>query len=318
MTHRTFALGALAGAVGLALATSSIAQRRQQTAPVEPARAPTSYAPTIPDRPFNEIFRDMSANKANVMREARALLEQRYDMSDRPVPGITMSRGKPVQGGVRVRLQDGVTWQQLSEMTRQEIAERGLFPDGFKPLPHPFHAEGGMVFPQNHIDEILEQEQRNLNRFDVELDVPEHFLAEFPPPIYLTTRPELGDVSQGQLVTTQNFFELFDGILNPKQLEGLRLLVSPFPQQQFNLTSDRRSERPSLGVTASIATRTDTRTARRTWSATFGRRRCAGGSMCRPCAALLNSDCLARSARYAPSRTSRSSSSARRTSTATS
>jgi cytochrome c peroxidase len=249
MTHRIFALGALAGAVGLVLATSSIAQRRQQTAPVEPARAPTSYAPTIPDRPFNEILRDMSANKANVMREARALLEQRYDMSDRPVPGITMSRGKPVQGGVRVRLQDGVTWQQLSEMTRQEIAERGLFPDGFKPLPHPFHAEGGMVFPQNHIDEILEQEQRNLNRFDVELDVPEHFLAEFPPPIYLTTRPELGDVSQGQLVTTQNFFELFDGILNPKQLEGLRLLVSPFPQQQFNLTNDRRSERPSLGVT---------------------------------------------------------------------
>jgi cytochrome c peroxidase len=36
--------------------------------------------------------------------------------------------------------------------------------------------------------------------------------------------------------------------LNPKQLEGLRLLVTPFAQQQFNLTADRRSERPSLGV----------------------------------------------------------------------
>src|SRR5690606_3894796 len=89
---------------------------------------------------------------------------------------------------------------------------------------------------------------RDLHRFDVDFDVPEHFLPEFPPPIYLTTRPELGDVSQGKVVTTQNFFELFDGILNPKQLEGLRLLVSPFPQQQFNLTNDRRSERPQLGV----------------------------------------------------------------------
>src|SRR5690606_18199899 len=107
------------------------------------------------------------------------------------------------------------TWQQLSQLSQQEIAERGLFPEGFKPLPHPFHVEGGMVFPQFHIDEIIEQEQRDLNRFDVELDIPEHFLPEFPPPIYLVTRPELGDVSQGQLVTTQNFFELFDGILNP-------------------------------------------------------------------------------------------------------
>src|SRR5690606_25397830 len=76
-----------------------------------------------------------------------------------------------------------------------------------------------------------------------------HFLPEFPPPIFLTTRPELGDVSQGKLITINNFHEVFDGILNPKQLEGLRLLVSQFPQQQFNATQDRRSEKPSQGVT---------------------------------------------------------------------
>ncbi len=51
------------------------------------------------------------------------------------------------------------------------------------------------------------------------------------------------------MVTTDNYFAIFDGILNPKQLEGLRLLVTPFPQQQFNATDDRRSEKPSLGVT---------------------------------------------------------------------
>jgi cytochrome c peroxidase len=31
-------------------------------------------------------------------------------------------------------------------------------------------------------------------------------------------------------------------------LEGLRLLLTPFPQQQFNATEDRRSEKPSMGV----------------------------------------------------------------------
>jgi cytochrome c peroxidase len=51
------------------------------------------------------------------------------------------------------------------------------------------------------------------------------------------------------LVTLTNYFKLFNGILNPKQLEGLRLLVTPFPQQQFNATDDRRSLKPSQGVT---------------------------------------------------------------------
>ena len=49
-------------------------------------------------------------------------------------------------------------------------------------------------------------------------------------------------------MTLTNYYELFSGILNPKQLEGLRLLLTPFPQQQFNATIDRRSVKPSQGV----------------------------------------------------------------------
>ena len=56
-------------------------------------------------------------------------------------------------------------------------------------------------------------------------------------------------MSQGQVVAISNYFKLFNGILNPKQLEGVRLLVTPFPQQQFNATEDRRSLKPSTGVT---------------------------------------------------------------------
>ncbi|HLT21798.1 MAG TPA: hypothetical protein VKZ84_00070, partial [Bacteriovoracaceae bacterium] len=109
--------------------------------------------------------------------------------------------------------------------------------------------EGGMVFPKKQIDEVKRQNKRDITRFDLDLDMPDHLLPEFPPAIFLTTRPDLGDVSQGQLVTLDNFHALFNGILTPKQLNGLRLLVTPFPQQQFNATDDRRSVRPSDGVT---------------------------------------------------------------------
>ena len=49
-------------------------------------------------------------------------------------------------------------------------------------------------------------------------------------------------------MTIDNYYGLFNGILNSKQLEGLRLLVTSFPQQQFKQTEDRRTERPSCGV----------------------------------------------------------------------
>ena len=106
-----------------------------------------------------------------------------------------------------------------------------------------------MVFPKPQIDEVKKQNARDLTRFDLDFDLPQHLLPEFPAPIYLTTRPDLGDVSKGQLVTLANYYDLFKGALNPKQLEGLRLLVTPFPQQQFNSTDDRRSLHAHAGVT---------------------------------------------------------------------
>ena len=39
------------------------------------------------------------------------------------------------------------------------------------------------------------------------------------------------------------------GILTPVQIEGLRLLLTPFPQEEFNQTEDRKSADQSLGVT---------------------------------------------------------------------
>ncbi len=209
----------------------------------------TSFMPVDITESFASIKKRLSGEKAGAMQRQKALLEQRYDLSDRPASGIKMSGGKAIQEGVRAKLSKGITWDTLAQYSPEDIREKDLFPAGFLPLPHPKHAEGGMVFPQFHIDEIKKQEGRDLTRFDLDFDLPDHFLPDFPAPIFLTTRTDLGDVSQGKLVTIENFYEIFNGVLNPKQLEGVRLLVTPFPQQQFNQTEDRRSDRPSRGVT---------------------------------------------------------------------
>ncbi len=212
-------------------------------------RGKTSYSPVDIKEDFATTLARMKAAKAEVMKRHMDHLKERYDLANRPAEGVTMSRGKAVQAGVRVKLQGGTTWDQLAGMAPDAVRDKDLWPLGFLPLPHPNHPEGGMVFPQFHIDEIKKQTGRDLTRFDLDFDLPDHVLADVPPAIYLTTRLDLGDVSQGKVVTSDNYYELFNGILNPKQLEGLRLLVTPFPQQQFNATEDRRSERPSLGVT---------------------------------------------------------------------
>ncbi len=220
----------------------------------EPPKKPkpevkSSYAPVVDTESFSAVRTRMMEAKAGVMKHQADLLAQRYDLGNHPAEGVVMDRTKPVQKGVRVKLSGGVSWSQLADMTPDQIRDKDLFPQGFLPLPHANHPEGGMVFPKFEIQELIRQEQRDLTRFDLDFDLPEHFLPEFPPAIYLTTRPDLGDVSKGKLVTIDNFYDMFNGILNPKQLEGLRLLLTPFPQQQFNQTADRRSDKPSRGVT---------------------------------------------------------------------
>jgi len=230
----------VAGSVGLVAAYA-------EEPPAAPP-PPTSYLPVADPKPFAQLLREMQAAKEGVQARHARLLAERYDLADRPVAGVSMSRGKPVQGGVRVKLAPGATWDTLATGTPESIRTQGSWPKGFQPLPHPNHPEGGMLFPATTIAEIRKQTDRDLARFDLDFDLPDHVLPEFPPAIFLTTRTDLGDVSKGELVTTDNFFRLFNGVLNPKQLEGLRLLVTPFPQQQFNGTDDRRSIRPSLGV----------------------------------------------------------------------
>ena len=215
----------------------------------DPLPPDLTYRP-LPTLPFSAVRAEDEAQKAAVMDRQAALLATRYDLSDNPIPGVFMSGGlKPVQGGVRVRLPDGITWDGLAEMPPSAIRDQGLLPAGFMPLPHVKQPTGGQVFPEVQIEEIDAQEGRDLERFDVEFDLPDAFTPEFPAPIFLTTHPELGDVSRGQLLTIRNFYEIMNGIITPVQMEGLRLLLTPFPQEEFNQTEDRKVAEQSLGVT---------------------------------------------------------------------
>lgn len=207
-----------------------------------------TYLPVTSDATFAEVRDADMAARSDVEARQQTLLARRYDLSDRP-SDVMMSAGrKAVQKGVRVKLPEGLTWERLASMAPAEVRAQGLFPEGFLPLPHAKHETGGQVFPANQIERIRALEGRSLERFDIGFDLPDHHTPEFPPPIFLTTRPNLGDVSRGELLSIRNYYDLMDGILTPVQMEGLRLLLTPFPQQQFNQTADRKVDQPSLGV----------------------------------------------------------------------
>lgn len=197
-----------------------------------------------PGMTFEDFYDAGTSSKPKVMATQRALLESRYVLEPKFDPAVKMSRGKALAIGPTARLPDGMDWDTLSRLSSTEIRERDIFP--YKALPHPAQGGGlgGQVYPQVQIKMFP-----RLERYDVEFDLPEVFLPEFPPAMYLQSRPELGDVSRGEVVSINNYYRLFKDILTAVQLDGLRLLVTPFPQEEFNATDDRKCVQPSLGVT---------------------------------------------------------------------
>src|SRR5262249_61939753 len=106
-----------------------------------------------------------------------------------------------------------MTWAQIAPLVPSEIGQRNIFPH--RSLPHPLQVNGGQVFPKMQLDMFP-----RLERFDVDFDLPDAFLPEFPPAMFLSNRPELGDVSRGEVVSINNYYRLFKDILTPGQLDG--------------------------------------------------------------------------------------------------
>jgi cytochrome c peroxidase len=203
----------------------------------------SSYARPDLGEPF-EGWRDrMSKQRPAVDAAARKILDSRYDLTCRPDPSAKMSRGKALMVGPAAHLPRGArSWEEFARLDPAAIRQAGTFP--YPPLDHPLHSTAHMLFPQSWTKVHPEHE-----RFDVGFDIPDCFLPENPPAMYLTTHPELGDVSGGVEITYQNYFDKFNGILTPEQMEGLRLMVTPFPTTWFNTTHHRVTAEPSNGVT---------------------------------------------------------------------
>ena len=186
------------------------------------------------------------------------------------------------------------------------------------PLPHVKQAPSGQVFPETEIEEIAREEGRDLRRFDVEFDLPEHLTPEFPPPIFLHNRPELGDVSRGQVLTIKQLLRDHERHGHAGADGGPAAAAHAVPAggvQPDRGPQGRRAEPgrrlPRLPLERPHQRRLPPHPGRP------ARRPRASGSTRRACAACSTSRSTARSARCARSRTSPSSSSAPPTSTAT-
>lgn len=197
--------------------------------------ADTSYSPVALTKPFEETMSEAKAAKPALMKRHMSVLKERYNLSEKTDPTATMSGGKPLPVGPTAKIKGGHSFDDLAAMSPKEIKAKGLFP--YLPLPHVSIDIGGMVVSQGQINE----NHPELERYDMDFDIPDTYLPEFPPPLYLISRPDLGDVSGGEEITLQNYFSKLDGILTPFQLDGIRLLVTPIAQQNFNGTDDRRA-----------------------------------------------------------------------------
>src|SRR5260370_9442277 len=75
----------------------------------------TSYMKVDITELFASILTRMQAAKPVIESRHSDLLNERYDLSDRPARGVMMERNKPLQEGVRVKLPEGMTWDKLAD-----------------------------------------------------------------------------------------------------------------------------------------------------------------------------------------------------------
>jgi hypothetical protein len=101
-----------------------------------------SYAAVDIDEAFSAVLARISAAKTGLLGRRMALFDERYDFRDDHEPDAATSRGKPIQRGVRAKIAQRITWNQLAGLTPEQIKNRDIFPAGFLPLPHPNHPEG--------------------------------------------------------------------------------------------------------------------------------------------------------------------------------
>lgn len=214
-------------------------------------RGPSSFENPVLPMTFSKWLRYNLDRKESLMKEVRAYMDGRYDFSGKTLPGVKMSGGKPIMAGPVSRVPEKMSFEALAKLSPEEIKQKDLFP--YKPLAHPIHTTAHMVFPEAWLE--VHPEDR---RIDVDMDIPQAYLPEFPPPLYLTTHKELGDVTGGKEITFDNYFAIFDGLLTPEQMEGLKELFVQRLQPGLTRRHTASRNNPAEGLRAWPATSMDT------------------------------------------------------------
>ncbi len=206
-------------------------------------KAKTSFMKPDLGMSWDEWVAFHKKQKPVLMAVVKDYMNSRYNFSKKVMVDVYMSGGrKPVMKGPISRLPDGIkSFEELSKLSPGEIREKALFP--YTPLAHPLHSTAHMVFPEKYLKYHPEH-----RRIDVDHDIPDDYLPEFPSPMFLTTHKEYGDITKGREITLSNYFEIFNGLLTPEQLEGLKELLKPTPSTFFNHTTHRVTIEPSAGV----------------------------------------------------------------------
>ncbi|MFK5921009.1 MAG: cytochrome C [Verrucomicrobiota bacterium] len=206
-------------------------------------KAGSSFATPVLPMPWQDWLAFHKKQKPELMKAVSEYMQSRYQLDGTAIPGKMMSGGrKAVMAGPVARLPEGLeSFEALNVMSAEEIRKADFF--AYKPLAHPLQTTAHMVFPDMWVKAHPEHE-----RFDVDHDFPDVYLPEFPPPMFLTTHKEMGDVSGGKEITLGNYWDIFEGLLTPEQMEGLKELLRPTPTTWFNQTPHRVTLAPSVGV----------------------------------------------------------------------
>lgn len=80
--------------------------------------------PLVKTEPLTAVIPRTQKEKPTFAKRQQDLLAARYDLANRPARGVTMSRGKAVQDGVRVKLPANMTWDKLAAMCRTTSGTR--------------------------------------------------------------------------------------------------------------------------------------------------------------------------------------------------
>ena len=206
--------------------------------------------PLNADHPFQspeEIMKKEMANKPAVMKAQQDLLERRYNLEPKLDPAAKMSRGKPLVVGPTARL---AARNDVGQNSRHDArADQAAGPVSVSVAPAPVAHKRRPGVPEN-----ADRDVSAPGTFRRGLRSSRGIPAGVSPAIFLSNRPELGDVSRGEVVSINNFYRLFKDILTPVQLDGLRMLLTPFRRRSSIRQTIAKARRPASALPASTVT----------------------------------------------------------------